>query len=796
MKNFLDFVRDRWILFAVLGLAVFLRLIYYMGVMRGDDFRYAYYAYQAFNGGLEVSQHYPGINRPGLYMPAGFLASLLGFSEFTVILYSLLASLIAILFVYKILSMLAGKDAALIGAFLWSVFPLSIFMATQLDPEGPLAMLSLGAIYFFLKGNREIRYTPKLILYLVCAGLVWWAMLTKLSIVPILFVLAALSLLEYWEALIKTLHSTMWVRYVFWAALVMLGAGLLFAGFTAVSRQSLPVILNNLELTAYDVLPTWINGRTNPLMMTDLGGNWAFNRDFVVVPPIEESLLTNVQERLHSFDPFISFFLIATAYAFYKRDQKFYVPLVWLATLLLYLEWGHFPRHFRLSSILAYTPLTHWVAEDNFLYIAAPMIMVVAIYLSQLLKDRSRRSLMLGIVFVLVSAIFLENLAMREIVLGFLGVCLVFVTVIAFASPFSLLRRQTQVWSVFIAVVPLIGMAALTPTKHYHVWDYSKEAELRTNLQQAIRFLDENPDLPVFASGPVRRLDFYSGFRFGYPVLPKPYDYPDTRFTDDPTLIQDVGGYFVSSGCGSPIDKLADWPIAQFGQSDSSECISIVRSLPEEAAQEQLVKAKKLLYTENPQTLREYLSAAANANNSEEFVAALVLLNSSAPEGFLSYQAAPVIEEYVRAYSELSKNLLASFTTGGDIVWEFSDDLTPSVIIEDGNEVVSVEIDNKTDDIQTIVMEMHLRPGTAYLLEVEMKASAPFDLVRFAPSNIPDSYLDSWDRRLEWTTYSIVFVTPNWVTSERNVSLELARIFDRGSIWFRQVNLIEGPGQD
>src|SRR3990172_8390955 len=147
------FLTNNWLIIAIICLAAFLRLFYYMGVVRGDDFSYAYYAHKFVQGEFPLSD-LPGVKRPGLYMLVGFLFWLFGEGEFVATLFPLLASLATVFFIYKIAYLLSGKNAAIVSAFLWTVFSLDIFMATQLDPESPLTMATTGSVYFLLAAGR------------------------------------------------------------------------------------------------------------------------------------------------------------------------------------------------------------------------------------------------------------------------------------------------------------------------------------------------------------------------------------------------------------------------------------------------------------------------------------------------------------------------------------------------------------------------------------------------------------------------------------------------------------------
>lgn len=790
----LAFFERHWLILLVIAFALFLRLFYYMGVMRGDDFRYAFYAYKFFHGGLDLSANFPGLNRPGLYVPAGVFLLVLGNSEFVATLYPLLASLISIVLVYKILLLIANRDAALIGAFLWSVFPLAIFMATQLDPEGPLVMTTLSSVYFLLKATRADRLRLAVAYYLLCLFFLAWAFLTKLSVVPILFALLLVLALHYFPSLSNKIRASKYSRHIVFITALCVTGFLLSAGLVSLSRQPLSISLNNMELTSYDVVPAWFLGRGNPLHQTDLGGNWASQRDFTVDPPAQPSILTNTSTRVTVFDPFAIFFLVATAHAMINRDRRFYVPLIWFAALLFYLEWGPFPRHFRFPQIFTYTPLTHWVSEDNFLYIAAPMVMVISIYLSKLLKKATTYSVAIAVISVVVAALFLESADTRQLTLHLLSAAVVLVPVCAFLSIWFLSSADGKMSANFgRLVLPVIGVAALLPSSHYHVWDFYKESELRQNLRAVVAFIDQDSDLPIFRGAQSARLDFYSGFRYGFPWLRERLPYPETRMISTNRDLEALGGYVLKMGCANPIETIADWPVEQFGDPNSDLCLSLSKRLPIGIVETELLDAReRALELHDAESLRAYLDVAAQANDYDEFARALILFTTYYPYQQLIHQASRIVEEAADALPGLvNQDLLAPIIGDEEIDWELSPMLMAEVVEQDGEVALELRLSEPTEEIQTVAFGLQLKPGTVYLLDVEVKTSAPIDLVRFPDWNIPDSYMDHWDRSLQWEDHSIVFVTPHWGSEEKLVKLELVRTFGDGLIWFRKLNLTE-----
>ena len=796
----LDLLTRNWLILAIILLAAFLRWFYYMGVIRGDDFSYAFYAHEFFQGGPEGSRHLAGLNRPGLYVPAAILFRLFGESEFVATLFPLIASIATLFFIYKIAFLLSGRKAALVGAFLWAVFPLDIFMATQLDPEAPLAMAGSGAIYSLLLAGRSAKLTDKLIWYFVSGAFLLWSFLIKLSSAPIVFVVVGILVMQHWPRILQFLAFIRKLprRLLVAGAVVILFAVLTTSAFI-LSRQPWPVVINNLELTAYDIAPGWVIGRTNPIQQTDLGGNWAKIHRKVFPPPAQPETLTTATAggRLRVFDVYVAVFLVAAGYALVQQNRSAYIPMIWLGILFFYMEWGPFPRSFGSSSVLVYTPLTHWIAADNFLWISVPMVLVIAIYLAQGLDEKKIAAPMVaGVSSVIVAALLLDSLQTHQLALNYLYVTLIFTLALSLISPFALFGKKDIGASrpiLFAFLIPLIGLSSLIPSPPYHAGDFFKEQDRRDNLRAASSYLLEHPDLPIRPVGYGLPLDVYSEFQFGFTYAKGGYLFPETRFTRDRELVRLLGVYFLKQGCGQLITHFREWPFEVFGDPDSPECISLIRKLPKEKKLLALIEAKRnALAFLTKDKLTSYLAASANAKKLSEFVNALSLVVTYFPEDTPISQASGIIQTYgLSAVGNIRMDLISLFQQEQGRGWAFGAELTPRTMEEDEAAVLVVDIGQKTEEAQPIIVNLNLKANTAYILEVELRAFAQYDLLRFPDYEIPDSYLDSWNRDLDWTTHNVVFVTPDWPEDQRDVKIELARINDRGGIAFRVLNLVE-----
>ena len=801
-KNSHIVISENQYLLLILGSAIILRLIFFMGVLRGDAVNYMYQGYLLYRNGLggyaEVTRHIIGSNRPGLYIPVALLFAVFGVSEFTAILFPLVASVFTCFFLYRFARALGGNKAGLLAAFLWAVFPLDVFMATQLDPEAPLAMTTAGAIYFLVSGSSKVSRVQKLTLFLLSGAFILWAFSIKASSMPIIFVAAAWLCYKYWPS--QTIWSSLFKRInphvrniavVFGLGILVVLIGLFLA------IQPWPLVINSAELSAYDIAPAWILGRENTVQMDDLGGRYSSITRNLYNPPAQTKALTEypLNHRFSALDAYVPLFLIAAITIIFLRKRNYYFPLLWFGILFFYLEWGVYPSRLRFPEFFYYFPISHWISLDNLLYLCVPMVLVFALYISDNIeKQRIGSVILLAVAATLTGVFFLKIPLTREIALNYIDLAQTLILIlVAFAAFISVDSRSTKLRNlVFPVLVIIVGMATLKPSQHYHVFDFYKEQERRANLMALNDFLEDQPEYPIYAlRGPIALLDAYSGFKYGYSTRTRDYRNPGSRLKRDWEVIQEDGGYSINFGCQEPAVSYDNWPFAEFGNPNSAECISLYRYLPELGIGE-VASARNLALTEFTSiAFDQYIAVSANTKQLPAFIEAISLMTTHFPEDTPIVEASGIVRTYG---GELETNrevdLLGAYSDE-EAKWEFGGLLKPRVQSLDGQDVLRIRIDGATQLVQPISLRVTLKSNTAYILNLEILSTAAFDLVRFPEDNIPDSYLDSWNRDLSWRQYSIVFVTPVFKDEQKDVLVELARIYDKGEIQFREIGLME-----
>jgi 4-amino-4-deoxy-L-arabinose transferase-like glycosyltransferase len=181
-----------WILptaFAVTALVI--RLWCFTGLIASDDVVYAHYARLLASGRYVLEAHHMAI-RFGLLLPVAGTYALIGVSEATTVVFPVLASVAAVVFVFFIARRQFGALAATIAATLMATFPLSIRYGSILLPETIAELYILAAIWLYLKA-RDSGSSVTGVSAGVCLGL---AYLTRELAV---FIVCAVLLEAAWQ---------------------------------------------------------------------------------------------------------------------------------------------------------------------------------------------------------------------------------------------------------------------------------------------------------------------------------------------------------------------------------------------------------------------------------------------------------------------------------------------------------------------------------------------------------------------------------------------------------------------
>ncbi len=780
-------------LIPIVLLAAFLRLFFFIGILRGDDLGYYLLADQLADGSL-LPASWGGLNRPGLYVPVSLFIGIFGSSEFVALIFPLLASMLTLGFIYGIGRLLSGEKAALVSAIIWAVAPLDVFLASQLMPDGPSVMMQTGAIFFLLLGLRGSRRKVRLVSFALMLLFFYWSLQTKESNLILVFPIFGITLFELspwiklWTAKILSRPRTRLILALLLAPIVILLVG------AFVRAQVWPIAVNNLELTSSDTASLWFLGRSNPISASEVGaGYWIVDRPVLEVPMQFQALTQPILgERVRVFDPFVPFFLVSALAALFYKQRASYLPLIWFFVLFFYLEWGSFTQGFFYPDILRYLPVTHWIDPRNLHMLSPPAILVIGFFVAQHLERVfAAKYVLLGAGALALFAITLSS----DVTMSIIQVGLLVSVVGAVLLVFLPKAHAPTLRAELVAGLLLLSLllASLLPVPHFHVSGYFKEQARRTNLQEVLAYLDTQPVLPISNEGAIGWLDLYSGFALGVDHFEQGIQ--SNRVAEDLESLQQTGGYRVLYGCGQPIQSHVDWPIKEFGQDlGPKTCVSLVRVFAEDQISEAVVEARQAaMATLSLEDIRFYLAAAMQGNDLAEASYALALFATYFSEQMPIIQASNLLSvQGPRQLNTHTTDLLTQISACvPDCNWSISPLLEPRIIGDGSDAYLSIHITSQTEETQFVKLPVRLGAATTYILHLEFRSFAPYDLVRLSDGAIPDSYSDSWNRDLDWKSLDIVFVTPAWSEGSRLVDLELARVFDRGEIEFRQIDLVE-----
>ncbi|MDE1824532.1 MAG: glycosyltransferase family 39 protein [Candidatus Micrarchaeota archaeon] len=157
MKQGKDAFIERYqyhILAAVLILGFVLSVIFYKGIsIYGDDFDYPQYAPSILAG--TFAQDYSIFSlRLAMIFPLAFFIKLFGYNDIGAGAYTLICYLLSIALAFVLGRKLYDARAGLIGAFLFSVYPLSLEYSTNDSPMMPMVLFTGLALLLFLYGRE------------------------------------------------------------------------------------------------------------------------------------------------------------------------------------------------------------------------------------------------------------------------------------------------------------------------------------------------------------------------------------------------------------------------------------------------------------------------------------------------------------------------------------------------------------------------------------------------------------------------------------------------------------------
>ncbi len=174
---------EHWLLL-ILGFALTLRMIFFLGLWAADDFTYCRFVGQILNGERYFSpeSEFRSLRWPTI-LPVVLSFGLLGVSEGAAVWGSLAYSLGGIVILFWIGRRLFGERVGLYAALLLAVFPADVLFATQLMPDIAISFFMGLSVFFFLKGEAAADRREALWFYGFCGLAMLGAFLCRVTAV-------------------------------------------------------------------------------------------------------------------------------------------------------------------------------------------------------------------------------------------------------------------------------------------------------------------------------------------------------------------------------------------------------------------------------------------------------------------------------------------------------------------------------------------------------------------------------------------------------------------------------------
>ena len=362
------------ILSAIVFIAISLRIYTFSGFVGLDDAEYARFANQIVNKTFDIKAYSgPPVFplRIGIIFPASVSFRLFGVSQWSMVLYPLIISIMSIALIYILTTHFFGYHAGLIAAGIWAILPADInYNATKLLPDLPAAFYAaLGVASILLLIDSTVHQRWKLfyggIIGGIAFGLSWLCKESISYLLPFSLALLAITIRKDFRR-----NITVW-------------AGVATGAFAILSIETIAYYISTGDwLFRFHQIERNYQQLENGFFIEGSKFGWPkgtsyakalIKRLFISGP---DTIFLNIQ---FLFTPLIG--IIATLYARYWNDKAYFIPSLWLITLI-------FMFNFSSSSTSSYTPLALF---ERYLYlIYFPAIVLTAGFIDKLLFNRKK----------------------------------------------------------------------------------------------------------------------------------------------------------------------------------------------------------------------------------------------------------------------------------------------------------------------------------------------------------------------------------------------------------------------
>ncbi|MGC8537633.1 MAG: glycosyltransferase family 39 protein [Candidatus Micrarchaeia archaeon] len=400
------------LLFTILIFGAVLAGVLYKGMSYyGNDFAYESFTPSILQGTFTENANIFSI-RPMLLYPLAFFVYLFGYTNLAAGAYSYVCYLGLIVLTYLIGKEVYSRRAGLLGASLFSIYPIALKYSSDAISMEPLAFwLVLSMLLFiYAKKSNKARY------YLASGALTFVAALIN----PLAFIYALFFFFYIVATAIIDVHKRKSFRINYTPFLYLLG---LFTAVILMGFINLSLAYNGQPFYEFSLTGSYYSaaGQPDTIYYTNSDIWFYFNEFFpyrAYVVPYDLltlnfsgalSYASNVYSQLFNFDSinlndvgFFSYFVVAFGlYLLFSKEKRSYFVLLWAAFIMGYMEFGTMS-----FNITHYFPIYRLMKFS--IIIAVPLMLLIGIGLTKLYEGtfRNRRILWLSIIALLLIFLF------------------------------------------------------------------------------------------------------------------------------------------------------------------------------------------------------------------------------------------------------------------------------------------------------------------------------------------------------------------------------------------------------
>jgi len=350
-KKIKTFILKNRCLILILFFALILRIVFFVGLVGSDpqdDGIYFNNAMQIYRNGIQNFSRYRNIDenylanpaetfsfRPMVNYPIAFFLKLLGPSEYSGGIYSLLCSIGIMFVVFFFCKIFFNEKVGLLAVFLVSIFPLNVIYSTRILSDMELAFFSSLSFLIFINAiNKENK-----ILFLLSGFILGLGYLIK-----ILALLVVPFMIFY---ILKKYQKEKKINYNFIFFIIGFLIIFLIEGMFYYSQSGNFLLNYHISSTAYKFkYETEVSGSINVGKFLEIRYNTG-----VPIYHLKNTLFFGEHRNGINLFGFFYFFVLASIiYSILKKKNLLLV--LWVLIIFLYLEFGFINLEFHENKLI------------------------------------------------------------------------------------------------------------------------------------------------------------------------------------------------------------------------------------------------------------------------------------------------------------------------------------------------------------------------------------------------------------------------------------------------------------